>query len=402
VKAIRTFMGISLVFCMLFGLALISLCITEIEPTATNLEQQQTVRGLHTPGLHAKICIINNTDFAIQAASQGWDGNGLPGTPYVISDYVIIDPGDPGIAIYDTTVYFIIQNVTVRDTYPYEGFKLNNVTNGELRNCLGINASFGFTDLQNTILSSNIAVNISGGAAFTVLGSQNTLFNNTVENAYGSGAIGFYISGSSNFLSNNTAKDCEEFGFHISGSSNILLNNTATFNKHGFYISGSDNTLASNFAITNSQNGFILEFYSQNTLIYNTAFGNDVTGFSLVNTTYNILVYNTATENGVNGISLNDASQNILVRNTATDNGHGLSLTSSNYNTVGANILSPNAEGCIWESGCVGNIFDGNTCEEDGGSDIPGFNLAILLGMLAVISAVFFLRKHQCGHLKLY
>ncbi len=398
VKTIKKIVGLSLICCMLFGLALISLNMAEIRPTATNLKPQQMDSGLKVSSLHTAIAIIGNKDFNDTAFIEGWPGNGTADFPFVISDYVIINPGAAGIRIHDTTVYFIIENVTVLDAEPNAAFEFHNMTNGEVRNCIGINGSFSFSEMQNTILSGNIAINISGNA-FTVYGSQNILFNNTARNSYGSGAIGFFVEGSSNILSNNTAKDCEEFGFALYGSSNLPSNNTATFNKEGFYISGSDNTLTSNTGNHNTLNGFKLEFYSLNTLIYNTATNNGANGFLLVDTSHNILVYNAATNNGANGIALDNASQNTLVRNTATNNDYGLHLISSNYNTFGANTLSPNG-GCIWESGCIGNTFDGNTCEEESG--IPGFNLAILIGLITVISAVFFLRKYQCGRLNLY
>ena len=399
-KTIKTIVGISLICCMLFGLVLISLNMTGIRPTATNLAQQQMESGLKVSGLHAAIVIVGNADFKAHAISEGWLGNGSASNPYVIKEYVIIKPiGLGGVRIHDTNVHFIIENVSVYDAEPSAAFEFHNVTNGELRNNFGFNSTFSFVDLQDTILSGNIALNISGNA-FSVTGSQNILFNNTVKNAYGYGAIGFTVTGSSNVLSNNTARDCEELGFALYGSDNSLSNNTAFFNKHGFYISGSDNTLTHNIARVNSQNGFHLQSCSLNTLIYNIATDNGDSGFLLDNTSHNILIYNIAINNGDKGFSLSNASQNILVRNTATNNNYGLHLVYSNYNTFGVNTLSPNADGCIWAFECVGNTFDGNTCEEESG--VPGFNLAILIGMIAVISAVFFLRKNQCGHLNLY
>lgn len=404
VKTIKTLVGISLICCMLFGVVLISLTMTELRPIATDLAPQQTVRGLHTPGPHAKILIDGNADFASQASSQGWSGDGSPGTPYVISDYVIRSPYDPAVFIIDTNVHFIIENVTVRDTRPSEGFKLYNVTNGELRNNMAINASAGFVlySAPNNILSGNTAINCSDIGFSAYYSQNNNLINNTAKNIYGSGANGFYLSNSpNNNLINNTARDCDTTGFKLDGSSNnILNNNTALFNKQGFYISGSDNTLTKNTARSNVDDGFKLQSCSLNTLIHNTATLNDLDGFRLDNASQNALISNIATDNTYNGFSLINASQNILVHNTATNNDdYGLHLTYSNYNTFEVNILSPNKVNCIYDLGSIGNVFIGNTCDE---GEIPGFNLAILIGMLAVISVVFFLRKHQFGRLTPY
>lgn len=403
VKTIKILLGISLICCMLLGLALTSLNMTEMRPTATNVAPQQMDNGLKVSGLHAPIIIDGNADFASQASSESWPGNGMPGTPYVISDYVIItSPSNPAVYIYDTTVYFIIENVTVRDSTLGEGFKILNVTNGEFRNNIAINCSTGFSFLSsssNNILSGNTAINNSGTGFSFYNSPNNNLINNTAKNIYGSGANGFYFFYSpNNNLINNTARDCDTTGFKLDRSSNnILSNNTAATNGEGFYILGSDNTLMGNTANANSLRGFKLQSCSLNLLIDNTA-TNNANGIVLDNASQNVLIYNTVINNG-EGISLQSASQNILIYNTATGNAHGLSLMYSNYSTIASNTLSPNDLGCIWETGCIGNTFDGNICE---GPGIPGFNLAILIGMIAVISAVFLLRKYQCGRLNLY
>lgn len=404
-KTIKTIVGISLICCILFGLVLISLNMTEIRPTATNLAPQQTVRGLHVPGLHAAITINGNTAFATQASSQGWPGDGSAGTPYVISDYVIIALTNPGVYILNTNKYFIIENVTVRDALPHEGFVLNNVTHGELRNNIAINISAGFTLMNspNNILSGNTAITNSQAGFGLYSSDNNDLMNNTAKNTYSTDGTGFYLSDSqNNNLTGNTARDSDLNGFALWDSQdNTLINNTALFNKQGFYISGSDNKLTGNTATVNTQSGFNLHSCSLNTLLYNTATSNGDSGFLLDNTSQNILLYNTATDNGANGFTLSSTLQSILVYNTATDNdANGLRLVYTNYSTFGANTLSPNGDDCISEFGCVGNTFTGNICEEDSG--IPGFNLAILIGMLAVISIVFFLRKYQYGRLNLY
>ncbi|MHA1480462.1 MAG: hypothetical protein ACTSQZ_03455, partial [Candidatus Thorarchaeota archaeon] len=58
---------------------------------------------------HAVINIDNDTDFATQAANEGWDGDGAVDDPYVIDNYNITADGNC-IDIRDVTVSFIIQS----------------------------------------------------------------------------------------------------------------------------------------------------------------------------------------------------------------------------------------------------------------------------------------------------
>ena len=186
VKTIKTLVGISLICCMLFGLALTSLNTTEIRPTATNLAPQQMDNGLKVSGLHAPIVINGNEDFNDTAYSEGWPGNGTAGNPYIISDYVIRSPDDPAVYIIDTNVHFIVENVTVRDGKG-EGFKILNVTNGEFRNNVAINCSTGFSFLSsssNNILSGNTALNGTTTGFSFYNSPNNILINNTAKNIY--------------------------------------------------------------------------------------------------------------------------------------------------------------------------------------------------------------------------
>ncbi|HUY00693.1 MAG TPA: hypothetical protein VMV49_14125, partial [Candidatus Deferrimicrobium sp.] len=87
-KTINKMLGISLICCILFGLTLFSLDMTQIRPTATNLAPKQRDSGLKVAELHTAIVIAGNDDFNDTAYSEGWPGNGTASSPYIISDYL--------------------------------------------------------------------------------------------------------------------------------------------------------------------------------------------------------------------------------------------------------------------------------------------------------------------------
>lgn len=80
-----------------------------ISPTIDSISRQSKSFVLSgTP--HDPILIVNDTDFADQAANEGWSGDGSSSTPYLIEDYLINGSAGNGIEIIDTTVYFVIHS----------------------------------------------------------------------------------------------------------------------------------------------------------------------------------------------------------------------------------------------------------------------------------------------------
>jgi parallel beta-helix repeat protein len=82
--------------------------------------------------------------------------------------------------------------------------------------------------------------------------------------------------------------------------------------------------------------------------------------------------------------------------------GYGVFLVESNYNTVSDNILRLNREGCVADEGGIGNTFNNNICEEwteDGNGDgvtfIPGYNLALIIGVISIISAILLRKRYK-------
>ncbi|MHA2362367.1 MAG: right-handed parallel beta-helix repeat-containing protein, partial [Candidatus Hodarchaeales archaeon] len=244
----------------------------------------QKLSGLQSFTSHSPIVIANNGDFATQAGSEGWAGNGTTINPYVISNYLINSSGASGILIANTTVHFRISNVFI-----------DGATNSST-------GAFQFTNVSHGIVEDSFATNSWHGFYMNST-SNNILFNNTATSNY----YGFYLYNSSNnTLTNNTATNNGYDGFHLFDSiSNTLTNNTATHNDYGFIMRDSSNSI---------------------TLTNNTATSNALHGFYLWDSSNNVLMNNTATSNVLHGFSLYNSSNNVLMNNTATSNGHSFYL----------------------------------------------------------------------------
>ena len=67
----------------------------------------------YTP--HDPISINSDADFAAQAASEGWPGDGSEGNPFIIQDLEIDASSQHGIGISFTTAHFAIRNCLIRD-----------------------------------------------------------------------------------------------------------------------------------------------------------------------------------------------------------------------------------------------------------------------------------------------
>jgi hypothetical protein len=91
----------------------------------------------YTP--HDPIFIEGNDDFAAQAASEGWPGNGTKGDPYIIKGYEIENNVSECIGIRYTSVHFNISGSLIKNG----GISLFEVANGTIYNCTLESFSYG-------------------------------------------------------------------------------------------------------------------------------------------------------------------------------------------------------------------------------------------------------------------
>ncbi|MBI5000070.1 MAG: right-handed parallel beta-helix repeat-containing protein [Euryarchaeota archaeon] len=325
---------------------------------------------------HAPIRINSDAEFATKAASEGWNGSGAQGDPYIIESYDI-NGTSYGYCIYigNTTDYFVVSNSYLHEasgvsSYPYyceAGLILYNVQNGTIaNNNASSNNGYGiflnFYSNYNTIVNNTASSNNGyGGIFLNFVSNYNTIANNTASSNNGWGI--FLDSSSSNAVANNTASSNNLGGIFISySSSNAIANNTMAddgifirgdllehWNTHTIdtsntvngkpvqywenQTSGSVPTGAGQVILANCTNvvvenhnvskgtvGIELGFSTSNIITNNTAFSNDEDGIYVCNSSSNTIVNNTASSNNQYGIYLDGTSSNTIYHNNIIDN----------------------------------------------------------------------------------
>jgi|GEM_PF-1383821 len=249
---------------------------------------------------HEPIYIDGNEDFASQASSEGWAGDGTEGNPYVIENYDINASSADGIYIYNTDVYFIIRNCTIHDgkSNNHDCIYFYSVTNGRIDNLTSYNNSYG---IELWYSSNNIITNC-------------TVYNNFW--------YGIYLYSSSN---NNTISNC------------IVYNN----NDYGIYLDSASNNTICVCNISNNYCGGIKFISSCNNLIsicdvydnggeHRTTWGILLTDHSTNNTLSKCEIYN----NYYRGIHLDWSSNNNINNCKSYNTGYGIQLANSSDSTI--------------------------------------------------------------------
>ena len=118
---------------------------------------------------HDPIHIDSDAEFAALAASEGWQGDGNAGNPYVISGYLIDAVGSlEGIMIGNTTVEFVIQDCYVNGSSD-SGMKFFNARNGLAENVVcyscGYHGMYLYRATNNTVINATCAGNSMDGVS---------------------------------------------------------------------------------------------------------------------------------------------------------------------------------------------------------------------------------------------
>ncbi len=300
------------------------------------------------------IYINGDSDFAAQAASRGWTGNGSASNPYIIEGLTVeVLTNETYVAIYiaNTTVHFIIRDTLVRRGPPtgsyrieeLRGFHFVNVSNGMIKNVT-------VTDLYVGILFENSSyLRVSDSTVGDVLGDGYRVGNSKnvslINNEFFSTDAGrrrnlnlgvvIYDSTGIVLLDNNVSN---------SGIYGIALSNVSDYTMVGNVIQGGD---FAGIGLHASPNGII----SNNTLI-NT--GMEVGGGNITDL-IQIKVENNSVndkplvfmQNQVGGVIEEPAGQIILVNSTSieiknqviSNTTTGITLLYSNNNTLKNNVV---------------------------------------------------------------
>ncbi|MEM3395847.1 MAG: NosD domain-containing protein [Thermoplasmata archaeon] len=245
------------------------------------------IRG--TP--HAVIHINGNADFATQATSEGWPGDGSQSNPYIIEGYEIdANGGSHCIWIENTNVYFVIRNCKLYNAtdssglFPYSsGICLRDVQFGKLEanHVYGTFRGVFLDSSHNNIIINN---NASGNTYYGIYLTSSTKNTLTLNNGSSNGYEGIRLSSSSNdnHLTNNNVSGNFQYGIRlISSNNNNITNNTVSTNaQYGIRLaSSSDNKITYNWICNNTNYGVnITSGSTGNTIHHNNFIGNNGAG----------------------------------------------------------------------------------------------------------------------------
>ncbi|UCG70395.1 MAG: right-handed parallel beta-helix repeat-containing protein, partial [Thermoplasmata archaeon] len=284
----------------------------------------------YTP--HAPIHIDGDADFAIQAAREGWPGDGTEGNPYVIEGYEISSSSHYGIDISSTNVHFVIKDNKINSgSWSSTGIFLNSVENGKISDCIFENHSNG----------------IYLWAANKIIITNNRLINNNLL---------FWESIECTFIANTFI----EGGFKVQGfelerwnSHNIDTSNTVNGKPVYYWKDRNGGTVpedAGQIILVNCTDVTV-----ENQKLTNGSHGIILGYSSIINIKWNLI-----DSNNEAGIYLWKSSENTITDNNLSSNKVGTELQHSNNNTIQFNEVSNGGTGIFILDPSTGNYVFGN------------------------------------------
>ena len=305
------------------------------------------------------IHILNNTDFAVQASANSWDGNGSMSDPYMIEGLNITTSGTSPIQIGNSTVFFEVRGCLI--VGGSTGILLQNVTNAKVwNNTIQESNSYGLlvTESDYVIVTNNTIHSISGADSTGLysLGSEYCEYsNNTIQSVNGWGILADYSTNCS--ITMNIIYESAHDGIRLRDSSenNITLNVITNSDMNGIKLGNShrnrleQNLVGHSFADGISIEGSVDCFVQDNVLYENGEFSLDVAGDSTD------IIANTFYRSQMQGIRC-QSDNNYVTQNNFIEN--MLSLTGNVIYNVGTNNVF------------VGNYYDIWTWPDEDENDI--------------------------------
>jgi len=344
-------------------------------PLKSPFLSKSTVTADVTMTEHGRITIESNADFADQAASEGWPGDGSLLLPYKIQGYRISSESTC-IRILDTNVHFQITScqVSLSDNSFGVSIYLNNVTNGDI---LYTNCTKGLTGIylyqsEDCILTSNRVENCSHNGVRVERSNHCSVRNSTITNC----DTGIFVDSSPDcrFLHNHI-ETAKETGISISWSYNcesigntISLGGGDAFEVH----SSTSSEFIENLAYLNTGIGILVSGGGYD-FVNNTVYGNVRGGLVLDNCGYSSLIGNRLHSNNRHGLSLNSSEGNTIRENWIYANiRYGLLLDETSYsNHIYDNLIGWNLRNNSRDDGTK-NEWDNGVDEGNSWSDYPG------------------------------
>ena len=229
------------------------------------------------------IHIDGNEDFEVQAAEEGWPGDGTEDDPYVIEGYRIDGGDESSIYITDTEVYFIVRGNMIEGGTPW-GITTLLTPNGNI--------------IGNTIIGADRGIRVHSSD---------------------------YITIENNFVSSS-----ESTGLELSASVGTMINNnTLVNNQGGFFAMNSDeNILMDNNIYDNERRGIGLYHCNYNIMSGNKLSGHETYGIEFYSSAGNMVINNIIFDNDLAGIHVDvepgggsSSRDNVIYDNNFIENG---------------------------------------------------------------------------------
>lgn len=238
----------------------------------TNVKSISSISdSIETQGIN----IENDTAFNL----YGLLGNGTANNPYLIENFIITTTNPIGIAISQTTKYFIVRNCTIDSTGGIglslyyigsgTGQIINNTITGTPSEAIHIDGS------NDLILKDNHIINNNAGLFAGVTSNISMIGNFIYSNNYN----GLYFLDSTNiFLSNNTIFNNSAAGINLINDQNIGLNqNLINNNTYGLTLGNTSlSIITNNIFKFNLAHALVIDDNSSNNLVYLNQFDNNL------------------------------------------------------------------------------------------------------------------------------
>lgn len=250
---------------------------------------------------HAPISIVGDSQFASKASSEGWQGDGTPGNPYVIEGYNINASGGVYcIHIESTSVHFIIRDCLLRNaSYRYDdaaAVRFYYLSHGAVENCSAeYSGHYGYLAWDCQYVSfTNCTSRIAPIGVRFCFCEHSSSDGNTLDNtgALGQSLLKYGVSiYGSDFIAaeNNNIRGYADIGLVVSASSDVLLSgNSVNSSKNGIEFYAAHSSTVSNNTLMNSTTGLLatssnFNLFSGNRIENSTGFGMWLIGTSTGN-----------------------------------------------------------------------------------------------------------------------
>jgi parallel beta-helix repeat protein len=169
------------------------------------------------------IRINGDSDFAAQAAAEGWPGDGGEGDPYIIGGYEIDGANyEHCILINNTNIYFELKGNYVHGSK--YGISFEMVQNAIIKDnrLSNNNYSIKFAHSNRNIISNNTITDNVWIGIYLIMSSNNTVSSNNVSNQKYGVAISYC---NENVIVNNTISNSSEVGVIVTEDGTLIHNN---------------------------------------------------------------------------------------------------------------------------------------------------------------------------------